>query len=161
MKKVETWFRDYSADHWNPFNQKVHYVCVPLIGYSVTGLLWSIPQLQILGFQMNWTIPIILGLSLFYLLLNIKLGLIMGVILSLMSLSFYYIAPHVSVVYLSLGIFVLAWLGQFYGHVVEGKRPSFFTDLTYLFIGPLWILVKAFPFILKRTNHTSITLKAH
>jgi uncharacterized membrane protein YGL010W len=40
----------------------------------------------------------------------------------------------------SLGIFVLAWIGQFIGHHVEGKKPSFFKDLQFLLIGPAWLL---------------------
>ncbi len=39
-----------------------------------------------------------------------------------------------------IGIFVLAWIGQFYGHKVEGMKPSFFKDLQYLMIGPAWLM---------------------
>jgi uncharacterized membrane protein YGL010W len=38
-----------------------------------------------------------------------------------------------------VGIFVVAWIGQFYGHHLEGRKPSFLTDLQYLLIGPIWI----------------------
>jgi len=38
----------------------------------------------------------------------------------------------------------LAWIGQFVGHAVEGKRPSFFKDLQFLLIGPLWLLAAAY-----------------
>jgi uncharacterized membrane protein YGL010W len=41
-----------------------------------------------------------------------------------------------------VAVFVLAWIGQFIGHEIEGKRPSFLTDLTYLLIGPLWVWAK-------------------
>jgi uncharacterized membrane protein YGL010W len=39
-------------------------------------------------------------------------------------------------------VFVLAWIGQFIGHKIEGARPSFFTDLAYLLIGPAWLVGK-------------------
>jgi len=39
-----------------------------------------------------------------------------------------------------LGIFVLAWAGQFIGHKIEGKKPSFFDDLKFLLIGPIWLI---------------------
>ena len=39
-----------------------------------------------------------------------------------------------------VAIFVVAWVGQFIGHAVEGKRPSFFKDLLFLLVGPLWLL---------------------
>jgi uncharacterized membrane protein YGL010W len=44
----------------------------------------------------------------------------------------------------SVVIFVVAWIGQFVGHAVEGKRPSFFKDLQFLLIGPLWLLAAAY-----------------
>jgi uncharacterized membrane protein YGL010W len=40
----------------------------------------------------------------------------------------------------SIAIFVLAWIGQFIGHNIEGKKPSFFKDLQFLLIGPAWLL---------------------
>jgi uncharacterized membrane protein YGL010W len=39
-----------------------------------------------------------------------------------------------------LAVFAIAWLGQFIGHKVEGAKPSFFKDLQFLLIGPLWLL---------------------
>ena len=39
-----------------------------------------------------------------------------------------------------LAIFVVAWIGQFIGHAIEGRRPSFFKDLQFLLIGPIWLL---------------------
>jgi len=44
----------------------------------------------------------------------------------------------------SLGIFVIAWIGQFIGHAIEGARPSFFKDLQFLLIGPLWLVAAAY-----------------
>ena len=44
----------------------------------------------------------------------------------------------------AIGVFVVAWIGQFIGHKVEGKRPSFFTDLVYLLVGPMWTLRKLY-----------------
>jgi uncharacterized membrane protein YGL010W len=37
-------------------------------------------------------------------------------------------------------VFVLAWIGQFIGHMVEGRKPSFFEDLGFLLVGPAWLL---------------------
>jgi uncharacterized membrane protein YGL010W len=39
-----------------------------------------------------------------------------------------------------IGVFVIAWIGQFYGHKIEGKKPSFLKDLQFLLIGPLWCM---------------------
>ena len=37
-------------------------------------------------------------------------------------------------------IFVLAWIVQFYGHKIEGAKPSFLEDLQFLMIGPAWLM---------------------
>ncbi|KTF36517.1 membrane protein, partial [Xanthomonas vesicatoria] len=44
----------------------------------------------------------------------------------------------------ALSVFVLAWIAQFVGHKIEGRKPSFLTDLTYLLIGPIWVLAKVY-----------------
>jgi len=41
---------------------------------------------------------------------------------------------------LSFGLFFIAWVGQFIGHKIEGKKPSFIDDLKFLMIGPAWLL---------------------
>jgi uncharacterized membrane protein YGL010W len=41
-------------------------------------------------------------------------------------------------------VFVGAWMGQFYGHKVEGKKPAFFEDLQFLLIGPIWVFEPIF-----------------
>ena len=48
--------------------------------------------------------------------------------------------------WLAVGVFVVAWIAQFVGHskLFEGRKPSFFTDLRYLLIGPAWVLSKLY-----------------
>jgi len=43
-------------------------------------------------------------------------------------------------VWIYVFIFLVAWVGQFYGHRIEGKKPSFLKDLQFLMIGPAWLL---------------------
>jgi uncharacterized membrane protein YGL010W len=50
------------------------------------------------------------------------------------------VLPQDDVLPVSLGVFVIAWIGQFIGHKIEGKKPSFFDDLRFLLIGPLFVL---------------------
>ncbi len=47
-----------------------------------------------------------------------------------------------ALMWLAIGVFVVAWIGQFVGHKIEGSKPSFLTDLAYLLIGPAWIVAK-------------------
>jgi uncharacterized membrane protein YGL010W len=46
------------------------------------------------------------------------------------------------VLWASVAIFVGAWMAQFIGHKIEGKKPSFFEDIQYLWVGPLFVLSK-------------------
>ena len=45
---------------------------------------------------------------------------------------------------LSAAIFVVGWIGPFIGRGVEGRGPSFFRDLRFLLVGPLWVLAKLY-----------------
>ncbi len=51
------------------------------------------------------------------------------------------LGPHVLLL-TAIGVFVVAWVGQFIGHAIEGRRPSFLTDLAYLLVGPAWLMDK-------------------
>jgi uncharacterized membrane protein YGL010W len=61
-------------------------------------------------------------------------------LLSAVMLGLLAMMPPLTVLPLSIAIFVLAWIGQFIGHKIEGKKPSFFDDLRFLLIGPLFVL---------------------
>jgi uncharacterized membrane protein YGL010W len=56
----------------------------------------------------------------------------------------YYIRQFVSLWLFSICVFIVAWIGQFYGHKIEGKKPSFLKDLQFLMIGPAWVLENIF-----------------
>ncbi|GAL26575.1 putative PRS2 protein [Vibrio variabilis] len=45
----------------------------------------------------------------------------------------------ISILNLSIGLFVVLWIMQFVGHKIEGKKPSFFDDIQFLLIGPIWV----------------------
>ena len=38
---MQSWLDGYSADHRNPTNQVIHWICVPPIVWSVVALLWN------------------------------------------------------------------------------------------------------------------------
>lgn len=156
MRKIDALLSEYGESHQNAFNKKVHWICVPSIFFSIVGLIASIPAGILadwfpgLGAYANWaTVGLVLAL-LYY--LRLSFPLFLGFILwgafclwgnvQLAQLDF---APLWAI---SLAIFVAAWLGQFYGHKVEGKKPSFFKDLEFLLVGPAWLL----HFIYKRAG---------
>jgi len=131
MRTIDTLLEQYSESHRNPVNELIHMVCVPLIVFSLLGLLWALHPLVAaiaaagaMVYYFKLSVPFAKGMLI--------MGLIMlGVLAAL---------PPITVLPLSIAIFVLAWVGQFIGHQIEGKKPSFFDDLRFLLIGPLFVL---------------------
>jgi len=137
---------EYSADHQHPFNRLMHSICVPLIFASLVALLWSVPVPLAGGASwLNFGTLALAGVTLYYLRLAPRLGA--GMLLAALV-----IIPLVALAaglpwplwLTALGVFVIGWIGQFIGHYVEGRRPSFFRDLRFLLIGPLWVLAKLY-----------------
>lgn len=146
-KTIQQWFDVYSKSHQNSTNKKIHFVCVPLIFITIIGLLSYIKLTPTFGnpdlfpyFNMG-ELLILTGL-IFYLRLSISIFLGMGLFslisLFLVHLTKQYISNYAALIFAA--VFVTAWLGQFYGHKIEGKKPSFLTDLLFLLIGPAWIM---------------------
>lgn len=136
MKTLEQWFTEYSESHQNPLNRKIHKICVPAIFFSIVGLLVQIP-INLGPLRLGeLVIAIALG---WYMTLGRKAFLMMlgQVIASYVLL--YFVGHLMNPTVFLIILFVLAWIGQFYGHKVEGKKPSFFKDLQFLLIGPLWV----------------------
>lgn len=147
MRTMQDWLDAYAVSHQNKTNKAIHFVCVPLIVFSVVGLLMSIPNgilKEVTGVQSNlfanWAVVALLPTMIFYFRLSIKMGVLILTFLSLCIFGNSIIAERLPLWQSSLAIFVIAWIGQFYGHKLEGEKPSFFDDLKFLLIGPAWIL---------------------
>lgn len=146
MKTLSQWFDEYAESHQNPVNKKIHYLCVPAIFFSIVGLLMTIPAAglqNVLPFQNplieNWATVVLLFVLLFYVRLSISTALKILLFASLCVWVNHLIKSLTNLLLVSLAIFVIAWIGQFYGHKLEGKKPSFFKDLQFLLIGPAWV----------------------
>jgi uncharacterized membrane protein YGL010W len=121
----------YSESHLNPSNEIIHFICVPAIIFSFLGLLWSLHPLAALAAAV---------LSLIY---YVSLSVPFAVGMLLMSGAMLWVLqvlPQAVILPGSVAIFVVAWIGQFIGHKIEGKKPSFFDDLRFLLIGPIFVL---------------------
>jgi len=148
MRSLDTWLGEYADSHLNPTNKRLHYLCVPLILLALMGLLQSIPVPAALAERspyLNWASLAMLAGLIYYAALSMRLALGMLLVV-LAGFGLLGLLARLSLpLWLScLAIFVLAWIGQFIGHAIEGKRPSFFKDLQFLLIGPLWILAALF-----------------
>ncbi len=149
MKTQQQWFSEYDASHQHKTNQKIHFVCVPAIYFSIIGMLMSIPDSLISNFTKisnpfleNWATPILLVVFIFYIRLSFSTFVKMLTFSIVCLVGNYYLSLLMPLLYTSLAIFALAWVGQFYGHKLEGENPSFFKDLQFLLIGPAWVLEK-------------------
>lgn len=148
MKTIHQWFDEYSESHQNKTNKLIHWVCVPTIFFSIIALASEV-KFTFLNHTLpdffqpynHLGTPLVLVALLFYLRLSLKIsvGLLLFAILCLALISTLQQLP-IPVWQSALILFVIAWLGQFYGHKVEGKKPSFFKDLAFLLIGPAWLM---------------------
>ena len=143
MKNIQSWLDEYAVSHQNPTNKMVHYFCVPLIFFSIVGMFYSIPfsLYETSFFSVNIATLALVFVFLYYLRLSFPLAV--GMLL--FSLACLVICHQISlaglnVFWVSAGIFVIAWIFQFWGHKVEGQKPSFLKDLQFLMIGPAWIM---------------------
>jgi len=146
MKTIDEWLTLYGRDHQNPTNKLIHWICVPIILFTVFGLLMSIPFPTILNGWINVATIVFTFALAFYLRIStpIFLGMIVIGVLFLLGnrLLENHILPNIGVNLwqFSLIVFVIAWIFQFIGHKIEGQKPSFFEDLQFLLIGPIWLL---------------------
>ena len=144
-REVDRWLGNYAEDHRNPTNVLIHWICVPAILWTVIAALWVVPVPPILGRAVLWAGVAMFFATAFYLRLSRSLGLAMFLVFVLMGVLTEWLFRQLgaaNLLYLALGVFVAAWIAQFIGHHIEGKRPSFLTDLAYLLIGPAWIMAK-------------------
>jgi len=148
MAKIDQLLSEYGESHQNHTNKMIHWVCVPLIFFSVVGLIWSIPVDFLQGLfgsvhpYLNWATIVLFLVFIYYLSLSFSLsvGMLLFGGLCLFLWRTIDAATAFPVWGIALIIFVLAWIGQFYGHKVEGKKPSFLKDLQFLLIGPAWLM---------------------
>ncbi len=149
MKTIQQWFDEYAESHQHKTNQSIHYVCVPVIFFSIVGMLMSIPANLISNILKinsplieNWAVILLFLLMIFYIRLSFRIFIKMFLFSIICLVGNHFLSFYVPLFYFSLGIFILAWIGQFYGHKLEGKKPSFFKDLQFLLIGPAWVFEK-------------------
>lgn len=143
MRKLDKLLEEYGVSHKNPVNKLIHWICVPFIILSIIFLLGAIPAPEIMSNKgLNWAF-VVMGAALFYyMFLSTSLALGMLIVFFIMAIIFEIVLESTSYPIWGIGltIFVLAWIGQFYGHKIEGKKPSFLKDVQFLLIGPIWLL---------------------
>ena len=133
-RRVDQLLAHYEESHRDPRNERIHFVAIPLIMLSLVGLLYCLHPWVAYGF--------ILASMVYYARLStVFLATMAG--LSALAVALVYAMGEYRLT-ISVALFVGAWIAQFVGHKMEGKKPSFFEDLQYLWVGPMFVLSKLF-----------------
>ncbi|MDO5686281.1 MAG: DUF962 domain-containing protein [Neisseria sp.] len=152
MRKIDRLLAEYGESHQQPTNKLIHWICVPIIFWSILGFISLIPvpsvALGFLGKLSYLDVGAIVFVTIFYARLSPMIAVLMFLLMLLME---YWVgltnaAWGTSAWMVYLAVFVIAWIFQFIGHKIEGKKPSFFKDIQFLLIGPSWLL----SFVLRR-----------
>jgi uncharacterized membrane protein YGL010W len=146
MRNIHDWFDAYGADHQHPTNRAIHWVCVPVILWCVVAALWLVPVPPAFLKPGAWSVLAMFLAYLFYARLSRRIGTAMAgvfIVLALITAGLHHWLGPARLAWVAGTLFVAAWIGQFIGHAIEGRRPSFLTDLAYLLIGPAWLMGKA------------------
>jgi uncharacterized membrane protein YGL010W len=143
MKSLQQWLDEYGESHKNETNKAIHWICVPAIFFSIVGLLFGIKlPFVIAGFQLNVAEVLLVLVIIYYASLSktLWLGMLLFSIFCLWLCQMIERSGFMQLWLFSMIVFALAWVGQFYGHKVEGKKPSFLKDIQFLMIGPAWLM---------------------
>jgi uncharacterized membrane protein YGL010W len=142
MRTIQNWLSEYGESHKNETNKLIHWICVPAIFFSLVGLLYSIKlPFQFQTYQLNVAMIVTFLAVLYYINLSLSLAIGMFIFTTVCLLLAYFVEKMgISLILFSIIIFVLAWIAQFYGHKIEGKKPSFLKDIQFLMIGPAWLM---------------------
>lgn len=145
MRKIDQLLQTYGESHLNRTNKLIHWICVPAIMFSLLMLIFTIPFPGGREWWSNWAMVVLIAAWIYYarLSINMFIGFVVVGLLMLWGIMGLYAAVSNEpgkLAIVALCIFVVAWIGQFIGHKIEGKKPSFLQDLEFLLIGPAWLL---------------------
>ncbi|MGR2870600.1 Mpo1 family 2-hydroxy fatty acid dioxygenase [Vibrio vulnificus] len=143
MRSLEQWLDAYGESHQNSINQKIHTFAVPGIFFSIVALIWSLPSLPLPVLSLNWVWVAALPVWWFYYRLSLSVFLMMlGYTLASIALAWSVELLGLPLAEMAVGLFIVLWIFQFVGHKIEGRKPSFFEDLKFLLIGPVWVFMR-------------------
>lgn len=151
-RKIDRLLAEYGDSHQNKTNKSIHWICVPVIFFSIFGIIRSIPVPAAFDgvYGLSWASIILVFALVYYLILSPALfaGFLVFGALVVAGNEVLFSYGRMYLLITSVAVFVIAWIGQFIGHNIEGKKPSFFKDLQFLLIGPAWLM----HFIYKKTG---------
>ena len=144
-KSIQMWLDEYGESHQNKVNKRIHWICVPIIFWTAMAFVFAIPTpaaFYEVSMHVNWASIAAVLVTIFYarLSLSLSVGMIAFTALCYVTIVAFDNAFPGYLVMFSAVVFIVAWALQFYGHELEGKKPSFLKDVQYLMIGPAWLM---------------------
>ena len=133
-RRVDILLAHYGESHQNPRNELIHFIAIPLIMLSLVGMLFALHPYVAYAFVAASMVYYARLSAVFFASMALWSVVFLGVVFAMGPL----------VLPICIAIFVGAWILQFIGHKIEGKKPSFFEDIQYLWVGPLFVLSKLF-----------------
>jgi uncharacterized membrane protein YGL010W len=146
-KPIQAWFDEYAENHRNPVNMAIHWFAVPVIYFTLVGLTYGVPSINLGGLGRIAPVNVLVtAVAAYYLLrsFTLAMGMLLFSMLCISAARWLDLHAPWPLWAICLCLFVLAWTAQFIGHGVEGKKPSFLKDLQFLLIGPAWLLAKGY-----------------
>ena len=132
MSVLTRLLESYEKNHQNPINEAIHMIAIPLIMFSILGVTAAFDI---------FLEYILVGIVFFYYLKLSKIAALLMLVWLMIYLGLVVLLkPYI--IEISVLLFAFGWILQFLGHLIEGKRPSFFEDLRYFLIGPLFVVQK-------------------
>lgn len=150
MRTLEQFLDTYAVSHQNPLNQVIHVICVPAIFFATLAMMWLVPVGRFIPSvpadiapSINLATLFMPVAGIFYARLSLG-SLVTGTIWTVLSVLLVLAIQHAHLPLLAIAatVWIAAWLGQFYGHHVEGAKPSFADDILFLLVGPLFVQQK-------------------
>jgi len=139
LKTTQWYLEKYGESHTHPTNVLIHKIFVPLIMFSVIGILWAIPMPSDYPWFINPGMALVVLALGFYSSMGLMILLPMILIVAPMIYGNFVLSSSPLFLKINLAIFVVGWIFQFVGHKIEGKKPSFIEDLLFLLVGPVWV----------------------
>jgi uncharacterized membrane protein YGL010W len=147
MRTLTQQLAQYAEYHRDRRNIATHFIGIPLIVLAVAVLMsrpaWSVAGLPF-ALSPAWAVFVVA--TLYYLVLDVPLGVMMAVVSALCLACGQWLASQSTGVWIGsgVGVFVVGWVFQFIGHIAyEHRKPAFVDDLAGLVIGPLFVLAEA------------------
>ncbi|HUP65925.1 MAG TPA: Mpo1-like protein [Thermoanaerobaculia bacterium] len=136
MSRLAPMFADYASHHQTVGNKWCHRAGIPLIMFSLIGLLEAVVVISRPEFRLDAALILIAFSTIYYFALDWRFGFLMLVV----ALAMWAAARQIPLT-AHLVLFVAGWILQFIGHgVYEKRQPAFLKNLAHLLIGPLWLL---------------------